>query len=225
MLVATTDGDVRLEPYWAPRWPGADAGVARAAGAPGEQVAEVRRLLRAAVQRRLVADVPLGAFLSGGIDSSAVVGLMSETATAPVRTFTIGFEGDDGFDERPFARAVAERHGTEHTEFVVRPDAAALLERLVWHHDQPFGDSSALPTYLLSELTSRHVTVALCGDGGDELFAGYERFAAALALARYERAVPRAARSGAGAARRGGARAARAVAAARSCAARSCAAT
>ena len=195
VLVASTDGDVRLEAYWEPRWPGADAGVARAAGAPGEQVAEVRRLLRAAVQRRLVADVPLGAFLSGGIDSSAVVGLMSETTAAPVRTFTIGFEGDDGFDERPFARAVAERHGTEHTEFVVRPDAAALLERLVWHHDQPFGDSSALPTYLLSELTSRHVTVALCGDGGDELFAGYERFAAALALARYERAVPRAARS------------------------------
>ena len=195
VLVATTAGDVRLQRYWEPRWPGAGAGVARAAGTPGEQVAEVRRLLRAAVQRRLVADVPLGAFLSGGIDSSAVVGLMSETASAPVRTFTIGFEGDDGFDERPFARAVAERHGTEHTEFVVRPDAAALLERLVWHHDQPFGDSSALPTYLLSELTSRHVTVALCGDGGDELFAGYERFAAALALARYERAVPRAARS------------------------------
>ena len=195
VLVATTNGDVRLECYWKPRWPGADAGVARAAGAPGEQAAEVRRLLRAAVQRRLIADVPLGAFLSGGIDSSAVVGLMSELQSAPVKTFTIGFEGDDGFDERPFARAVAEHHGTEHTEFVVRPDAAGLLERLVWHHDQPFGDSSALPTYLLSELTSRHVTVALSGDGGDELFAGYERFAAALALAQYERAVPPAVRA------------------------------
>ncbi len=200
VLVASTGGEVRLECYWRPRWPGAGpvagagAGVTRAAGAPGEQAAEVRRLLRAAVQRRLVADVPLGAFLSGGIDSSAVVGLMAELQAAPVRTFTIGFEGDDGFDERPFARAVAERHGTEHTEFVVRPDAASLLERLVWHHDQPFGDSSALPTYLLSELTSRHVTVALCGDGGDELFAGYERFAAALALARYERAVPQSVR-------------------------------
>jgi asparagine synthase (glutamine-hydrolysing) len=195
VLVAGTGGEVRLERYWEPRWPGADAGVARAGGTWSEQVAEVRRLLRAAVRRRLVAHVPLGAFLSGGIDSSAVVGLMSETAPAPVRTFTIGFEGDDGFDERPFARAVAERHGTDHTEFVVKPDAAALLERLVWHHDQPFGDSSALPTYLLSELTRRHVTVALCGDGGDELFAGYERFAAALALARYARAVPRAART------------------------------
>ncbi|MDP1847037.1 MAG: asparagine synthase (glutamine-hydrolyzing), partial [Solirubrobacteraceae bacterium] len=194
VLVAGTNGDVRLERYWAPRWPGAD-GVVRAGGGPAEQVAEVRRLLRAAVGRRLIADVPLGAFLSGGIDSSAIVGLMSELQSSPVKTFTIGFEGDDGFDERPFARAVAERHGTEHTEFVVKPDAAGLLERLVWHHDQPFGDSSALPTYLLSELTSRHVTVALCGDGGDELFAGYERFAAALALARYERAVPRRARA------------------------------
>ena len=194
VLVATTTGEVRLERYWEPRWPGAHD-VARAGGAPAEQAAEVRRLLRAAVQRRLIADVPLGAFLSGGIDSSAIVGLMSELQSAPVRTFTIGFEGDDGFDERPFARAVAERHGTEHTEFVVKPDAAGLLERLVWHYDQPFGDSSALPTYLLSELTSRHVTVALCGDGGDELFAGYERFAAALALARYERAVPRGARA------------------------------
>ncbi|MEA2193853.1 MAG: hypothetical protein QOG42_287 [Solirubrobacteraceae bacterium] len=193
VLVATTAGEVRLERYWEPRWPGADA-VARTADGPAEQTAEVRRLLRAAVGRRLIADVPLGAFLSGGIDSSAVVGLMSELQSAPVRTFTIGFEGDDGFDERPFARAVAERHGTEHTEFVVKPDAADLLERLVWHYDQPFGDSSSLPTYLLSELTSRHVTVALCGDGGDELFAGYERFAAALALARYERAVPRSAR-------------------------------
>jgi asparagine synthase (glutamine-hydrolysing) len=194
VLVASTSGDVRLARYWQPRWPGADD-VPRADGAPGAQVAEVRRLLRAAVQRRLIADVPLGAFLSGGIDSSAVVGLMAELQSARVKTFTIGFEGDDGFDERPFARAVAERHGTDHTEFVVRPDAAALLERLVWHHDQPFGDSSALPTYLLSELTSGHVTVALCGDGGDELFGGYERFAAALALARYERVVPDAARS------------------------------
>ena len=194
VLVATAAGDVRLHRYWEPRWPGADD-VARVDAAPADQVAAVRRLLRGAVERRLMADVPLGAFLSGGIDSSAVVGLMAEAGADPLRTFTIGFEGDDGFDERPFARAVAERHGTDHTEFVVRPDAAALLERLVWHYDQPFGDSSSLPTYLLSEMTSGHVTVALCGDGGDELFGGYERFAAALALARYERVVPGAARS------------------------------
>jgi asparagine synthase (glutamine-hydrolysing) len=105
----------------------------------------------------------------------------------PVRTFTIGFEDVDGFDERPHARAVARRFATDHTEFVVRPDAIDLVERLVFHHDQPFGDSSAVPTYLLSELTRKHVTVALNGDGGDELFAGYERFSAAAALERFGR--------------------------------------
>ena len=182
-------GEVRISRYWAPRWPGADD-VPRLDGSAEHQVGEVRRLLRAGVERRLIADVPLGAFLSGGIDSSAVVGLMAQASRGPVATFTIGFEDDEGFDERPYARAVAEKHGTDHTEFVVRPDAASLLEQLVWHYDQPFGDSSSLPTYLLSELTSGHVKVALCGDGGDELFGGYERFGAALALSRYERVVP-----------------------------------
>ena len=126
----------------------------------------------------------MGAFLSGGIDSSSVVALMSEHSERPVATFTIGFEDTEGFDERPYARMVAHRFATDHTEFVVRPDAATLMDKLIDHHDQPFGDSSALPTYLLSELTRRHVTVALCGDGGDEVFAGYERFAAALALSK-----------------------------------------
>jgi len=144
--------------------------------------AEVRRALRAAVDKRLVADVPLGAFLSGGVDSSAIVALMAELSPRPVKTFTIGFEDDRGFDERPYARQVSALFGTEHVEFVVNPDKAELVERLVWHHDQPFGDSSALPTYLLSELARRHVTVALCGDGGDEVFGGYERFSAALAV-------------------------------------------
>jgi asparagine synthase (glutamine-hydrolysing) len=112
---------------------------------------------------------------------------MAQASDRPVNTFTIGFEDTEGFDERPYARAVAKRYATEHTEFVVHPHASELIERLVWHHDQPFGDSSALPTFMLSELTRGHVTVALCGDGGDELFVGYERFAAALALSRYER--------------------------------------
>ena len=142
----------------------------------------MRRLLCDAVDKRLVADVPLGAFLSGGVDSSAVVAVMARLSPRPVKTFTIGFEDSEGFDERPFARQVSKLFGTEHTEFVVNPDKADLIERLVWHHDQPFGDSSALPTFLLSELTRRHVTVALTGDGGDELFGGYERFAAALAV-------------------------------------------
>jgi len=170
-----------IEQYWQPELPG--NGVDRVDLPSAEVAGEVRSLLTAAVERRLVADVPLGAFLSGGIDSSCIVALMAQLSDRPVATFTIGFE-DAGFDERPYARAVAERFRTDHTEFVVKPDAAELIERLVWHHDQPFGDSSALPTYLLAELTRGHVTVALCGDGGDELFAGYERFAAALARQR-----------------------------------------
>ena len=110
---------------------------------------------------------------------------MASLMDQPVETFTIGFDDRDGFDERPFAAAVAKRHRTNHHEFVVQPNAVDLVEKLVWHLDQPFGDSSAIPTYLLSEVTSEHVTVALAGDGGDELFAGYERFAAGLAAQRY----------------------------------------
>ena len=150
----------------------------------------VRSSLARAVERRLVADVPVGAFLSGGVDSSAVVALMARVLDRPVKTFTIGFEHGRGFDERSYARRVARLYGTEHHEEVVRPDAIALIETLLWHHDQPFGDSSAIPTYLMSQVTRQDVTVALSGDGGDELFAGYERFTAALALGWYRR-VPR----------------------------------
>jgi asparagine synthase (glutamine-hydrolysing) len=116
------------------------------------------------------------------------VALMAGMMGQPVKTFAVGFEDRDGFDERPFARRVAKRFGTEHHEEVVHPDAVELVERLVWHHDQPFGDSSAIPTFLLCEVTRRHVTVALSGDGGDELFGGYERFAAGLAVDRLARA-------------------------------------
>lgn len=140
---------------------------------------EVRRLLSNAVEKRLIADVPIGAFLSGGVDSTAVVALMARLNGGRVRTFTIGFEDRDGFDERPYARKVAALFGTEHSEHVVKPEKVDLIERLVWHHDQPFGDSSALLLYLLSEVTRSEVKVALSGDGGDELFAGYERFSAA----------------------------------------------
>ncbi|MGD0810866.1 MAG: asparagine synthase (glutamine-hydrolyzing) [Acidimicrobiales bacterium] len=175
-----------LHPYWEPklRVPGRSE---VEHGSLDHAAHKVRGLLSSAVQRRLIADVPLGAFLSGGVDSSSVVALMAGLMSEPVATFTIGFDNAGSFDERPFARLVADRFRTDHTEFVVSPDAASLIERLVWHHDQPFGDSSALPTYLLSELTRRHVTVALCGDGGDELFAGYERFAAGVALSRFQR--------------------------------------
>ncbi|HEX3622636.1 MAG TPA: asparagine synthase (glutamine-hydrolyzing), partial [Acidimicrobiales bacterium] len=186
VLTVEPGGTPRIETYWQPRVPGS-GGVERLDLGFDEAAAEVRRLVTVAVDRRLIADVPLGAFLSGGIDSSSVVGLMAQLSDKPVSTFTIGFEDQQGFDERPYARMVAERWQTDHVEFVVKPDAAELIDRLVWHHDQPFGDSSALPTFLLSELTREHVTVALCGDGGDELFAGYERFAAALIRHRLRR--------------------------------------
>ncbi len=194
VLIADPGTEPRLERYWEPRYPGASE-VSRLDLSLGVVAAEVAQQLRAAVERRLIADVPVGAFLSGGIDSSAVVALMSQATGQPVSTFTIGFEDSGGYDERPYAQIVANRYHTEHTEFVVKPEASELIERLVWHHDQPFGDSSALPTFLLSELTGKHVKVALCGDGGDELFAGYERFAAALAVARYE-SLPKTLRAG-----------------------------
>jgi len=181
VLVVEPGAEPRLECYWSPPLPAATAPPMAFA----EAVHQARGLLTAAVERRMVADVPLGAFLSGGLDSSAVVAIMAGLSSQPVRTFTIGFT-DGSFDERPYARMVAERFGTEHVEFVVTPDAIELVERLVWHHDQPFADSSAIPTYLLSELTRRHVTVALAGDGGDEVFAGYERFVAAGALQRVQ---------------------------------------
>lgn len=142
----------------------------------------VRELVTQAVERRMISDVPIGAFLSGGLDSTIVVGVMSQVASAPVKTFSIGFEGDSAYDETRYARIAADRFGTDHTEFVVRPSAIDLVDTLVAHHDGPFGDASAIPTYIVSELTRRHVTVVLTGDGSDELFAGYLRFyAAALA--------------------------------------------
>jgi len=143
--------------------------------------ARVRELVTAAVERRLMSDVPLGAFLSGGIDSTIIVGLMSRLLKEPVRTFSIGFEGDEAFDETAVARDTARHFGARHTEFRVKPSAIDLIDTLVYHYDGPFADSSAIPTYLVSKLTREHVTVALTGDGGDEVFAGYLRFGAALA--------------------------------------------
>jgi asparagine synthase (glutamine-hydrolysing) len=143
----------------------------------GEAIQQIRHLMEEAVRKRMVADVPVGAFLSGGLDSSIVVGLMARLGHK-VRTFSIGFEGDPRYDETHFARIAAQAYNTEHTEFCVRPRDFELIEKLVWHHDGPFGDSSAIPTYVVSRLTREHVTVALNGDGGDELFAGYLRFLA-----------------------------------------------
>ena len=188
VLVFEPGSRPQLKQYWEVVLP-----APRAVPSPmslGEASRAVRSTLSAAVERRLISDVPLGAFLSGGLDSSSVVALMAGFMDQPVDTFTIGFDDKQGFDERPYARLVATRYKTNHTEFVVDPDASSLVERLVWHFDQPFGDSSALATYLLSELTRKHVTVALAGDGGDELFGGYERFAAGLALSRFQRVPP-----------------------------------
>jgi asparagine synthase (glutamine-hydrolysing) len=167
-----------------------------------EATERLRAEIDGAVRRRMVADVPLGAFLSGGIDSSAVVATMAAASAAPVRTFSIGFATkEERFNELPRARLVAERFGTEHHEFVVEPEAISKLPEVVDRYGEPFADSSAIPSLYLAELARRHVTVALNGDGGDESFGGYSRYSANILLARLERA-PRALRRVAAAAGR-----------------------
>lgn len=146
-------------------------------------------LIKESVRRQLISDVPLGAFLSGGIDSSTVVGFMSQTASEPVRTFSIGFE-DDTYNELPFAEAVAKHFGTRHHVEVLKSDHTNLMEQLVAHFDEPFADTSIFPTFLVSKLASREVKVVLSGDGGDELFAGYDTYLAAK-LDRYYGRLPR----------------------------------
>jgi asparagine synthase (glutamine-hydrolysing) len=147
---------------------------------------EIVTRLEEAVRLRMISDVPLGAFLSGGIDSSAVVAMMSRISSGPVKTFSIGFEEPE-YDELQHARVVAQRFGTEHHELVVRPDAVAILPKLAWHYDEPFGDSSAVPTYYVAGMTRRYVTVALNGDAGDENFGGYDRYVANLLAAGFDR--------------------------------------
>jgi asparagine synthase (glutamine-hydrolysing) len=145
----------------------------------GEWIERVRARLDEAVRMQMVSDVPIGAFLSGGIDSSAVVGLMAAHSARPIRTYSIGFAGaaaDQYYNELPYARRVAQLFGTEHREILVRPDTAALLPRLLWHMDEPVSDSAFITTYLVSEFARRDVTVILSGVGGDELFGGYRRY-------------------------------------------------
>jgi asparagine synthase (glutamine-hydrolysing) len=184
------DGRVRIAEYW-------DVPVAPGRPRPeGEYLEEFDAVFTEAVRLRMIADVPLGAFLSGGIDSSAVVMAMAAQSSRPVRTTSVGFK-EAAFDEARHARAVARTFGTDHDEVLVEPDAAGILPTLVWHLDEPFADSSALPTYYVSQAARRRVTVALSGDGGDELFGGYAwRYGLNLLEDRVRRRLPRWLRAG-----------------------------
>ena len=182
------NGDVKIERYWLPDF---SKKTSIDEVEAGERAIEI---LRDAVRVRLMSEVPLGAFLSGGIDSSAVVALMSQEMSQPVKTFSIGFEEQD-FSELQHARRVAEHVGAQHHEFIVRPDAMEVLPTLVEHYGEPYADSSAVPTYYVARETRRHVTVALNGDGGDESFAGYERYAAMRLAEKYHK-LPRMLRQG-----------------------------
>lgn len=169
-------GEVTLDRYWTideSAWPRPEEGLRSEA----EWAEALRGTLDAAVARQMVSDVPLGAFLSGGIDSSILVSAMSRTSARPVKTFSIGF-GNQSYDELPFARSVAERWCTDHHEEVIDPQSLDLVDDVIEHMDQPIGDFSVFPTLLVSRVARRHVTVALSGDGGDELFAGYDAYLA-----------------------------------------------
>lgn len=170
-----SDGRVRLERYWKLSY--ADPFVVRSARDERALEAELLHRLEEATALRMISDVPLGAFLSGGIDSSAVVAMMARHSSTPVRTFSIGFD-DASYDELQYARQVAERFGARHQEFTVKPSAIDVLPQLVRQYDEPFADASAIPTWYVSQLAREHVTVVLNGDGGDESFAGYDRYAA-----------------------------------------------
>jgi asparagine synthase (glutamine-hydrolysing) len=151
-----------------------------------DAITETTRILRESTKLRMISEVPLGAFLSGGVDSSTVVALMAQESDKPVKTFSIGFEEQD-FSELKYAKRVAEHVGAEYHEFIVRPNALEILPTLVEHYGEPYADSSAIPTYYVSHETRKHVTVALNGDGGDESFAGYERHAAMRIAEQYHR--------------------------------------
>jgi asparagine synthase (glutamine-hydrolysing) len=170
-LITDCSGNVKVERYWKLRFP----------AMPQKKFDEeetkelIRQKLEESVKLRLISDVPLGALLSGGVDSSLVVGIMAKLSDRPVKTFSIGFEEED-FDELPYARRVADHFSTDHHEFIVRPDAIEILPKLVWHFNEPFADSSAIPTYYVAKMTRDYVTVVLTGDAGDENFAGYRRY-------------------------------------------------
>jgi asparagine synthase (glutamine-hydrolysing) len=182
LLIVSPQG-VTVRRYWAP--PTNET----SALSFDDAAVELRRLLEESVRMRFMSDVPFGAFLSGGVDSSIVCALMAKLMDEPVKTFTIGFAGAPQ-DETVFARQVARHLGAEHREFIVQPDALAILPSLVWNLDEPLADTSTLPTWAVSEMARQHVTVALSGDGGDETFAGYETYRLAQAYAKVDRLPP-----------------------------------
>jgi asparagine synthase (glutamine-hydrolysing) len=168
-LLIWEQGEVTIEPYW-------HLDFARKTPVRGDELAEaLRAQLEEATRVRLSSDVPLGALLSGGVDSSAVVALMSQTMDQPVQTFSLGF-AEEAYNELPYARQVAQRFATKHHEMLVSADIAGILPRLAWQYDEPFADKSAVPTLYLAQMASRHVRVVLNGDGGDEAFAGYDKY-------------------------------------------------
>lgn len=180
-LLEYKDGKVKTQQYW-----DVPAYGTNRIESEQECLDELERQMAEAVRIRLISDVPLGALLSGGVDSSVVVALMSRASSKPVKTFSIGFANQD-FNEAPFARAVAEKFGAEHHELVVEPNVSDTLSHLTGMMEEPFGDSSMIPTYHVSRIARQHVTVALSGDGGDELFAGYDRYPVHLDRMQYER--------------------------------------
>ena len=183
------NGEIELNRYWQIDF---SKKVSISEEEAGERVVD---LLRDAVRVRLMSEVPLGAFLSGGVDSSAVVALMAAESSEKVKTFSVGFEEQD-FSELHHARRVAEYVGSDHHEFIVRPDAMEILPTLLEHYGEPYADSSAIPTYYVSRETRKHVTVALNGDGGDECFAGYERYVGMNVAQQYAKLVPAIVRRG-----------------------------
>lgn len=194
-LLCTGPDQLRVTPYWFP------AQVPKTTLTYNEATQRLFGMLKEAVRYRMIADVPIGAFLSGGVDSGAVVALMAMQSSTPVKTFSIGFN-DERYNELPFAKLLAERYGTEHHEFMVRPSALDILPGLIRHYNEPFADSSAIPTYYVAQATRQHVTVALSGDGGDESFAGYEHYAMMHRLAAFDCIPQTLRRGGTGALRR-----------------------
>jgi len=182
-LVTWQDGRLHVQQYWQP------AAEEPYAGTERDAQADLQQVLLDAVASHMISDVPIGAFLSGGVDSSLVVALMARLSPSRVKTFSIGFD-EPAFDELEHARKVAEYYGTDHHEFVVRPDALGILDDLIGHFDEPFADSSAIPTWYVSEMAGRHVTVVLSGDGGDELFGGYDRYLPHPRVVAFDRYAP-----------------------------------